>query len=274
MILGRNFVHTLSNRHTGNGNSPPYPSPPLPERTPDKFFSKHFCKIPHEIARGLGIRHAAESVALDPRQHPPCGHGQVSRGGWVWRVAGDGLSIEYCVQLLGLWELREAVPVVDILVPGPRYALRLLSFRLVFGTTVIRSRVQSAVAPTCTPATRKQLWSGITSLAQLKEKERLAEPFSPFCLLSQRVQLQGIGTMDKLFFYDKDMQKLPSHPIMWVCQRMGRETRSGEKLRLSWSAERKFYTPGWICHWGCSLPTAVYKEALTLELCAFIKKAA
>lgn len=35
-------------------------------------------------------------------------------GGWVGRVGGDELSIEYCIQLLGLWELWEAMPVVDI----------------------------------------------------------------------------------------------------------------------------------------------------------------
>lgn len=35
-------------------------------------------------------------------------------------------------------------------------------------------RVQSAVAPTCTPATKKQLWPDTTSLVQLKEKERPA----------------------------------------------------------------------------------------------------
>lgn len=108
-----------------------------------------------------------------------------------------------------------------ILVPGPCYALRLLSFRLVFGTTPIPSRVQSAVAPTCTPATGKQLWSGITSLAQLKEKERLAEEaFSPFCLLSQRVQPGGIGTMDKLFFFfHNDKDTLPPAPCEFVTGR-------------------------------------------------------
>lgn len=35
-------------------------------------------------------------------------------------------------------------------------------------------RVQSGAAPTCTPAMKKQLWSGTTSLVQLKEKERPA----------------------------------------------------------------------------------------------------
>lgn len=142
-------------------------------------------------------------------------------GGWGGRWGGGNSQLNI-VSSSGSCGSSGRPCLLWILVPGPRYALRLLSFRLAFGTTPIRDRVQSAVAPTYTPATKKQLWSGITSLAQLKEKERLAEPFSPFCLISQRVQLWAIGTMDKLFFFfnDKDMKKLPPALPMRVCHCM------------------------------------------------------
>lgn len=122
---------------------------------------------------------------------------------WWPGVEGES-QLNIVSSFQGAWG---AVSCVEICSP-PCYARRLLSFRLVFG------REHSAVVPTCTPATKKQLWSTTTSLVQLKEKERPASPPPP-CLLSLRVQLRGICTTDK-HFYDKDVQKLP--PASFYCQ--------------------------------------------------------
>lgn len=88
---------------------------------------------------------------------------------------------------------------------------RLLSFRLVFGIPPIPGRAQSAVAPTCTPATEKQLWSSTTSLVQLKEKERPAKPFPPLFTLPES-SAQGHLYNGQTFFTIKTCKSCPPPP--------------------------------------------------------------
>lgn len=99
------------------------------------------------------------------------GAGPTSISYLCWWPGVEGkFSIEYCIQLSG--SLGSCILCgYSFLHLAMRPSLLLPSC---FWHSSDPSRVQSAVAPTCTPATKKQLWSGTTSLVQLKEKERPA----------------------------------------------------------------------------------------------------
>lgn len=101
------------------------------------------------------------ALARDPHQYPTYTGGQVLRGNSQLNIVSSFLGA------------RGAVSCVDIRFSA---SLRAPSPLLpsCFWHSSDPGRVQSAVAPTCTPATKKQLWSGTTSLVQLKEKERPA----------------------------------------------------------------------------------------------------
>lgn len=191
-------------------------------------------------------------------------------GGWVGRVAGDELSIEYCIQPMGLWELRTVVDIgswASLCAPSP-----LLPSCFWHDSDPERGAVCcGSHLHTCHEKTAV----GRHNIISAAEREgKACRAPQPLLFTLPKSSTPGHRHNGQTFFYDKNIQKLPSHTTMWVCHCMACETRSGEKLQASRSAERKFYTPGWICHGGCSLPTAVYKAALMLELCAFRKAAA
>lgn len=112
---------------------------------------------------------SCRALARDPHQYPTHAGGQVLWGNSQLNIVSS---------ILG------ALGVVDICFSA---SLCVLSPRLpsCFWHSYYRGRVQCAVAPTCTPATEKQLWSGTTSLVQLKEKERPAWLFPTLFTLAQ-----------------------------------------------------------------------------------------
>lgn len=149
------------------------------------------------------------ALARDPHQYPTYAGSQVLRGNFQLNIVSS---------FVGAWG---AVSCVDI-----RFTASLCTLSPLLPSCFWHSsdpgRVQSAVAPTCTPAMKKQLWPGTTSLVQLKEKERPAQT-SPLYLLSLRVQLQGICTTGEHFFMIKMCKSCPPLPkLLWL----GHVTRS------------------------------------------------
>lgn len=101
------------------------------------------------------------ALAWDPHQYPTYAGGQVLRGNSQLNIVSSFLGALGAVSCV---DIRSSA---SLCAPSPLLPS-------CFWHSYDRGWVQSAVAPTCTPATKKQLWSGTTSLVQLKEKERPA----------------------------------------------------------------------------------------------------
>lgn len=97
-------------------------------------------------------------LARDPHQYPTYAGGQVLSGNSQLNIVSSFVGA------------RGALSCVDIHFTASLYALSPF-LPSCFWHSSDPGRVQSAVASTCTPATKKQLWPGTTSLVQLKEKE-------------------------------------------------------------------------------------------------------
>lgn len=150
-----------------------------------------------------------------------------------WPGVEGKFSIEYCIQLSG--SLGSCILCgYSFLHLAMRPSLLLPSC---FWHSSDPSRVQSAVAPTCTPATKKQLWSGTTSLVQLKEKERPAQPFPPLFTLPQS-STPGHLYNGQTFLRQRHAKVAPLNVLL----RLRRVTRSLRNLWEIRGAKRKFYT--------------------------------
>lgn len=98
------------------------------------------------------------ALAQDPHQYPTYAGGQVLR---------ESSQLNIVSSFLGVWGAASCVDIrfpASLCVPSPLLPSCFWHY----------SDPGRAVAPTCTPATKKQLWSGTTSLVQLKEKGRPA----------------------------------------------------------------------------------------------------
>lgn len=147
-------------------------------------------------------------------------------GGWGGR-RGDELSIEYCIQLWELWELREAMPVVDI---GSWASLCAPSTLLPSCFWHYSDPGPGAVCcgshlHTCHEKTAVVRHNIISAAEREGKACRALQPLL-FTLPKSSTLGHRHNGQTFFFFYDKDVQKLPPPDHVSLSLHVGREIRS------------------------------------------------
>ena len=177
-----------------------WPCPPSQEGAPDEFLFQAFRLNTAWNCQRISNEWSCGALARDPHQYPSHAGGRVLRGNSQLNIVSSFLGAGRLVSRVDI--PFSAFPAQPVSSPSVLFLASLRS-----GPSAVCRRLL-----TRTPAAEKQLWSGTTSLVQLKEKERPAWPSPPLFTPPSGSTPGHLYNGKTFFFYDKDVEKLPPPP--------------------------------------------------------------